>query len=147
MIIVLGKVQRVSECFKFTTMVFIILKRYHVKGKLYRVVDEISETSGMEGNKVLLSHVFKYNYEQNYVASVAPSTVYRDRLAAESGLTPREVMNETWARAAVLKTLDTKGIHTIKEVTTFCRFYAVNPQEAMAKIGLDRERMLKDLSR
>ena len=127
--------------------VFIILKRYHVKGKLYRVIDEISETSGMESSKVLLSHVFKYNYDQNKVMSVAPSTVYRDRLAQETGLSPRDVINEMWIRASVLKTLDTKNIHTIQEVTTFCRYYALNPKEAMVKIGLDRERMLKDLSK
>jgi flagellar protein FlaI len=127
--------------------VFIILKRYHVKGKLYRVIDEVSETSGMESSKVLLSHVFKYNYEQNHVASVSPSTVYRDRLAQETGLSPRDIINETWIRAAVLKTLDNRDVHTIKEVSTFCRYYAVNPQEAMVKIGLDRERMLKDLSK
>ena len=123
--------------------VFIILKRYHVKGKLFRVIDEVSETSGMESSKVLLSHVFKYNYDQNHVVSVSPSTVYRDRLAQETGLTPRDVINETWIRAAVLKTLDNKDIHTIKEVSTFCRYYALYPKEAMAKIGLDRERMLK----
>jgi len=127
--------------------VFIILKRYHVKGKLYRVIDEVSETGGMESNKVLLSHVFKYNYEQNCVCSVSPSTIYRDRLAQETGLTPRDIINETWLRAAVLKTLDNKDIHTIKEVTTFCRYYALNPKEAMSKISLDRERMLKDLSK
>lgn len=127
--------------------VFIILKRYHVKGKLYRVIEEISETSGMESNKVLLSHVFKYNYEQNRVASVSPSTVYRDRLAQETGLTPRDIINETWLRAAVLKTLDDKNVHTIKEISTFCRYYALNPQEAMGKIGLDREHLLKGLSK
>jgi len=127
--------------------VFIILKRYHVKGKLYRVIDEVSETSGMESSKVLLSHVFKYNYDQNKVMSVSPSTVYRDRLAQETGHTPRDIINETWIRAGVLKTLDIKDIHTIKEVSTFCRYYALNPKEAMAKIGLDRERMLKDLNK
>ena len=128
--------------------VFIILKRYHVKGKMYRVIDEISETSGMEaGRVVLLSHVFKYNYDQNHVVSVSPSTVYRDRLAQETGLTPRDIINETWIRAAVLKTLDNRDIHTIKEVSTFCRYYALNPKEAMVKIGLNHERMLKDLSK
>ncbi len=116
--------------------VFIILKRYHVKGKLYRVIDEISETGAMESNKVLLSQVFKYNYAQNFVESVSPSTIYRDRLAQEAGQTPRDIINETWARAAVLKTLDKQDVHTIKEVTTFCRFYAINPKEAMSKIGL-----------
>ena len=124
--------------------VFVILKRYHVKGKLYRVIDEISETSG-DGQRVLLSHVYKYNYEQNRVLSVSPSTVYRDRLAQEAGVTPRDIINETWIRASVLKVLNDKDVHTIKEVSTFCHFYALNPVEAMAKIGLDRERMLKDL--
>ncbi|MDE2010447.1 MAG: CpaF family protein [Candidatus Omnitrophica bacterium] len=124
--------------------VFIILKRYHVKGKLFRVVDEISETSGMEASKVLLSHVFKYSYEQNHVAAVSPSTIYRDRLALETGLTPRDIINETWVRAAVLKTLDKRDVHTIKEVSTFCRYYALNPKDAMSKIGLDRERMLSE---
>ena len=127
--------------------VFIILKRYHVKGKLFRVVDEISETGGMESQKVLLAHVFKYNYEQNKVMSVSPSTIYRDRLAQESGHTPRDIINETWIRAAVLKTLDTKDIHTIKDVSTFCHYYAIKPHDAMVKIGLDRDRMLKDLSK
>ena len=127
--------------------VFIILKRYHVKGKLFRVIDEISETGGMESQKVLLAHVFKYNYEQNKVMSVSPSTIYRDRLAQETGHTPRDIINETWIRAAVLKTLDIKDIHTIKDVSTFCHYYALNPQDAMVKIGLDRERMLKDLSK
>ncbi|MBF0511054.1 MAG: CpaF family protein [Candidatus Omnitrophica bacterium] len=123
--------------------VFIILKRYHVKGSLYRVVDEISETSGQESSKVLLSQIFKYNYEQNYVTAVSPSTIYRDRLAEESGLKPREIINETWMRAAVLKTLDDKNVHSIKEVSTFCRYYALKPADAMAKIGLDRQQMLK----
>ncbi len=125
--------------------VFIVLKRYHVDGKIFRVIDEISETSGMENMKILLSQVFKYNYEQKRVMPVSPSTVYRDRLAHEAGVDPREVINETWIRAVVLKTLAEKGISTIKEVSTFCRFYSENPKEAMLKIGLDRERMLKEL--
>jgi len=68
-------------------------------------------------------------------------------LALETGHTPRDIINETWIRAAVLKTLDNKDVHTIKEVSTFCRYFALNPKEAMAKIGLDRDRMLKDLGK
>ncbi len=137
----------VSEVLINLIDVFIILKRYHVNGKLFRVIDEISETGGMESKQVLLSHVFKYNYDQNRVLAVSPSTIYRDRLAQETGFTPRDIINETWLRAAVLKTLDTKNVHTIKEVSTYCRYYALNPKEAMAKIGLDREAMLKELSK
>jgi flagellar protein FlaI len=125
--------------------VFIILKRYHVQDKLFRVIDEVSETSGMENNKVLLSQIFKYNYEQKRVLPVSASTVYRDRLAHQSGHTPRDVINETWIRAIVLKTLTERGLHTIKDITTFCHFYSDHPQEAMARIGLDRERLLKEM--
>ena len=127
--------------------VFVILKRYHVDGKIFRVVDEVSETSGMENAKVLLSPIFKYNYEQKRVIANSPSTIYRDRLAAEIGLTPRDVMVETWVRANVLKNLHERKIHTIKEVSTFCRYYTDNPTEAMFKIGLDRQRMVKEASK
>ena len=81
------------------------------------------------------------------MVAVSPSTIYRDRLAQETGLTPRDIINETWIRAAILKTLDKRDVHTISELSTFCRYYASNPKEAMAKIGLDRERMLKDLNK
>lgn len=125
--------------------VLVVLKRYHVDGKVFRVVDELSETGGMENTKILLSQVFKYNSEQKRTLPVSPSTVYRDRLATEAGIEPRDIISEAWIRAIVLKTLADKGVVTIKEVTTFCRFYSENPKEAMRKIGLDRERMLKEL--
>ena len=126
--------------------VFVILKRYHIDGKIFRVVDEVSETSGMENAKVLLSPIFKYNYEQKKVVANSPSTIYRDRLAAEIGMTPRDIMLETWMRANVLKNLHERKVHTIKEVSTFCRCYTDKPAEAMQKIGLDRQRMLKESS-
>jgi len=125
--------------------VFVILKRYHVDDKLFRVVDEVSETSGMENTKILLSQVFKYNYDQKRVMPVSPSTIYRDRLAHEAGVLPKDIINETWIRAVILKTLTEHNVSTIKEVSTFCQFYSDNPHEAMARIGLDRERMLKEL--
>ncbi len=125
--------------------VFIILKRYHVDGRIFRVVDEVSETSGMENLKVLLTQVFKYNYEQKRILPIAASTVYRDRLAIESGYSPRDVINETWLRALVLKAMHDKGLHTVKEVSTFCRFYTKSPAEAMLSIGLNRDLLLKEI--
>ncbi len=127
--------------------VFIILKRYHVDGRLFRVIDEVTETSGMEGNHILRHEIFKYNYELKRIVATSPSTIYRDRLAQETGLTPREIMAEIWIRANVLKNLTERGIHTIKEVTTFCHYYTHNPAEAMHKIGLDRQRMLKEINK
>lgn len=122
--------------------VFVVLKRYHVKDKLFRVVDEISETSGMEQVKILLSQVFKYDYDSHTVRQMSPSTVYRDKLSAQSGLTPKEIMQEHSLRSFLLEQLDKKGMNTVKEVTTFCRNYSRNPTEAVASLGFSREQLL-----
>ncbi|MBF0532807.1 MAG: CpaF family protein [Candidatus Omnitrophica bacterium] len=122
--------------------VFIVLKRYHVNGQVYRVVDEISETSGMEQLKILLSQVFKYNYDTREIRQVNPSTVYRDRLAHQSGLLPRDIMKEHLLRSFLLKQLDERNISTVKEVTTFCHAYSRNPAAAVAGLGHDREQLL-----
>ena len=127
--------------------VFIVLKRYHVDGKIFRVIDEMAETSGIEGQHILRHEIFKYNYELKKVIATSPSTIYRDRLAQETGMKPRDIIAETWIRANVLKNLTERGVHTIKEVATFCRFYTSNPTEAMQKIGLDRQKMLREINK
>ena len=127
--------------------VFVVLKRFHIEDKVFRVVDEVSETGGMEQKKILLSPVYKYNYEQNRVIMMSPSTIYRDRLAREAGLTPRDVINETIVRAIVLKQLHGRGVHTLKDVTTFCRAYRQDAADAMNRIGLVRKQILKDVEK
>lgn len=127
--------------------VFVVLRRFHVDTKVFRVVDEVSETGGMEQKKILLAPVYKYNQEQNRIVMMSPSTVYRDRLAREAGLTPRDVINETLLRTIVLKQLRGKGVHTLKDVTTYCRAYRKDPADAMSRIGLDRASLLKEVSR
>lgn len=122
--------------------VFVVLKRYHVKNKIFRVVDEISETSGMEQIKILLSQVFKYDYDSRKMKQMSPSTVYRDRLSKESGLTPVEIMKEHMLRAFLLKQLDERGMNTIKEVSVFCRSYNRDPDDATASLGFNRAELL-----
>jgi flagellar protein FlaI len=122
--------------------VFIVLKRYHVKDKIFRVVDEVGETSGMEQVKILLSQVYKYNYETLTHKQLTPSTVYRDRLAQQSGLTSREIMQEHLLRSFLLEELDKRNLSTIKEVSTFCRNYSRTPEEAVAGLGFDRNKLL-----
>lgn len=54
--------------------VFIVLKRYDVRSDVLRVVHEISETSGMEGVKVLLSQIFNFDFDSRVFNKVSPST-------------------------------------------------------------------------
>jgi flagellar protein FlaI len=127
--------------------VFVVLRRFHVESKVFRVVDEVSETGGMEQQKVLLAPVYKYNYEQNRVMMMSPSTVYRDKLAREAGITPREVINETIVRAIALKQLHERGVHTLSDTTVFCRAYRKDPADAMSRIGFDYRKLLKEAER
>ncbi len=122
--------------------VFVVLKRYHVRDRIFRVVDEVSETSGMEQIKILLSHVYKYNYELHKLRQVNPSTVYRDRLAQQAGITPKEVMQEHLLRAFLLEQLDKRNLVTMKEVTSFCHAYNKNPEAAISGLGFNRNELL-----
>jgi len=122
--------------------VFIVLKRYHVKDRIYRIIDEVSESSGMEQVKILLSMVYKYNYDEQTLKQLNPSTVYRDRLAEQSGLAPREIMQEQALRAFLLEQLDKRDLSTMKEVATFCRSYNHYPDGATSSLGFDRDELL-----
>ncbi len=122
--------------------VFVVIKRYHTGDKVFRVVDEVSETSGMEQVKVLLAQIYKYNYDTKQIRSMGASTVYRDRLAHQSGLTPQEIINEVRLRAFLLHQLDERNMSTIKEVTTFCQSYSQDKEAAVAGLGLERAKLL-----
>ncbi|MBI3617031.1 MAG: CpaF family protein [Candidatus Omnitrophica bacterium] len=123
--------------------VFIVLKRYHVKDKIFRVIDEVSETSGMEQVKILLSQVYKYDYDRRRLKQVNPSTVYRDRLASQSGITARGVLREHLLRTFLLQQLDERNMTSMKEIAMFCRAYCRNPNETTASLGFDREKLLR----
>ena len=122
--------------------VFIVLKRYHVKNRMFRVIDEISETSGMEQVKILLSQVYKYDYDSHQMKQMTPSTVFRDRLAKQSGLMPKEIMQEHILRAYLLEQLDARDMNTMKEVTMFCQAYNKDPDQATASLGFNRDKIL-----
>lgn len=122
--------------------VFVVLKRYHVESKLFRVIDEVSETSGMEQAKVLLSQIYKYDYETKSLKTMSTSTVYRDRLAQQAGLLPKDIIMEVQLRAFLLEQLASRGMTTMREVTSFCRSYAANSDAAIEKLGYNREQLL-----
>lgn len=122
--------------------VFVILKRYHVEQKVFRVVDEVSETSGMEQEKVLLSQIYKYDYETNQVKVMSTSTVYRDRLAKQAGIMAKDIILEVQLRAFLLQQLNLRGYTTMREVTSFCRAYNRNPEKAVQSLGFERSQLL-----
>jgi len=122
--------------------VFVVLKRYHVEGKVFRVVDEVSETSGMEQEKVLLSQIYKYDYETNVIKVMSTSTVYRDRLAKQAGVSPKDLILEVQLRAFLLQQMNLRGHTTLREVTLFCRAYNRDPEKAVESLGFNRAQLM-----
>lgn len=122
--------------------VFIVLKRYHVGDRVFRVIDEVSETSGMEQQKVLLSHIYKYDYETRNIKTMSTSTIYRDRLAQQAGLLPKDIIFEVQVRAIALQRLHELNLTTLRELSTFCRAYNVNSDVALESIGIKRSDLL-----
>ncbi|VAX35797.1 Type II/IV secretion system ATP hydrolase TadA/VirB11/CpaF, TadA subfamily [hydrothermal vent metagenome] len=124
--------------------VFIALKRYHADGKVFRVIDEISETSGMEQEKILLGQICKYDHETKQLKNVNPSITYRERLAKQAGILSKDIIQEHKFRTKILEELDQRNMITLKEVTEICQAYSENPDDTAKVLGLGRQEFLEN---
>ncbi|MGE5197666.1 MAG: CpaF family protein [Deltaproteobacteria bacterium] len=122
--------------------VLVIMRRYNINGKIYRVVGELVETSGMEQSTVLLSTLWSYNLANATFHESGVSSLYRDRLAEISGKSPKDILVELKLRMNIIKVLLERNILDINEVTKFCRQYASAPNSAIETLGLTREALL-----
>jgi flagellar protein FlaI len=125
--------------------VFITCMKYHVKNQVFRVVSEVAETAGMEMKKVLLSNVWKYDYEKRHFAEVSPESVFRDKIARVSGLPAVEITRELRLRAEVMKMVDNKDICAMDDVCAFFREYNREADTALKRFDLTREHLMKHI--
>lgn len=123
--------------------VIIIMRRFQVKGEVYRVVAEIVETAGVEKDKILLSNLWSFDPSNRQFKDSMVSSIYRDELAEISGKTPREILNEITLRSHILKAMQDKGINDIQDVSRICRLYAFNPQRVIKDLGLNPDNLFK----
>jgi len=124
--------------------VFVILRKLKTQGAIRRMVCELVETGGMEQQVVLLSQVWRYDAQEDRVVESMPSSTCRDRLAAESGLTTKHIMEETARRATVLKRMQAAGRFTdIGSVTRFCQLYSEHPDQALDELGMTKGELRK----
>lgn len=119
--------------------VFITVKKHQIKNSFIRVVDEVAETAGMEQKLVLLSPVWKYNYEKADFTERQPSNVFRDKVCKLGGIPAKRFIEELKIRTQLLKVLKEKEICVISEVSDFCRLYHRDYEAALDKIGLTKE--------
>jgi flagellar protein FlaI len=125
--------------------VFITLVKFHVKHEVFRVVSEIAETAGMEQKKVLLSTVWRHDYDKRAFIEQSPTSVFRDKIARASGMQSIDVIRELRARAEIMKCLDNKNINSMDDTSRFFRLYNKDADAALAKIDLNRADLLKNI--
>ncbi len=123
--------------------VFVIMRRYNLKGTVHRVVGELVETAGLEKRTVLLSHLCSYEPINQKFQTSTVSSIYRDRLAVVSGRTPREILDEIKLRSGILKALLARNITDMQEVYQFCHKYIENPEGVFKDLGLSQEELLR----
>jgi flagellar protein FlaI len=122
--------------------VFVIMRRYNSNGKTRRVVGELVETGGLEQRMVLLSTLWTYDLSSLTFHESGVSSIYRDRLAQISGRSVRDILIELKLRTNIIKVFLERDITGIKDITNFCRRYAVNPQAAIKSLGLNKDELL-----
>lgn len=125
--------------------VFITMTKFHVKHEVFRVVAEIAETAGMEQKKVLLSTVWRHDYDKRVFIEQSPTSVFRDKIARASGMQALDVIKELKLRADVLKVMDNRDVNKADDAAVFFRLYNKDPEQALGQFGLSRQEMLKTI--
>ncbi|HQP91313.1 MAG TPA: ATPase, T2SS/T4P/T4SS family [Candidatus Omnitrophota bacterium] len=125
--------------------VFITLTKFHVKHEVFRVVAEIAETAGLEQKKVLLSTVWKHDFEKRIFTEQSPTSVFRDKVARASGYSALDVIKEIKLRAEVIKIMDNKDMNRYDIAAEFFRSYSKDANQALAGLGMSKEELLKNI--
>jgi len=123
--------------------VIIIMKRYNIKGQVFRALGEIVETAGMEKKMILLSQLWSYDPIKRQFHESMVSSIYRDKLAQMSNRSSKEIIDEIRLRGRVLNALLERNIKDIAEVSKFCRDFNKDPYNTVKQLGLNYEDLLK----
>jgi len=114
--------------------VFTVMRKINTGKGVYRVVEELSESAGLEQKTVLISPLWLFDPASRSLNKLDPSTVYRDKLSLASGLSGKQIMDEIDKRSDFLDKLRAAGIKSIKEVSSYCELYIRNPKDAVLGI-------------
>lgn len=133
----------VSEVLINLVDVIVIMRRYVSDGSTKRVIGELVETAGMEEKKVLISSLWYYDIPRHDFIETAVSSVYRDRLAAVSGKSPMEIMQEIKVRARIIRALLDADIRDSHKLTEIFRRYCVDPRSVLEQLSIKREDLLR----
>lgn len=114
----------------------IIVSQVYVNGKPVRKISQISEISGIENNKVLLSDLYSYDFKTEQESDVSPSITYRDLLSKIVGIPAKYIINEENIRAKILERMNQLGKTSIIEINNIVKKYYKNPKQTLIDLKL-----------
>lgn len=116
--------------------VLIMVSQIYINNRPVRKINLISEISGIETNKVLLSDLYSYDFKTHQESDISPSITYRDLLARIMGVPPQYIINEEKIRARILEQLNKLGKTNIKDINEVVRNYYTNPKQTLIDLKL-----------
>lgn len=126
----------VSESLIGLINVFIIMQKCFDNEEAFRVIREIGETAGLEEKKVLLSYLWEYHARSRQFIKTAPSSIYRDKLAHITDVSPKKIIEEVDTRTKILKALKRNNIYSIQKISQICEQYRINPKKAISNLRI-----------
>ena len=103
----------------------IIQARLHVNGKTVRVITEVAEVAGMEGDKPRLNIIWKYNASTGQIEETGIPSKLREIICTAAGISPGVFEKHVSQRQAIIEDLARRDIHDIQTVTQVIQnFYA-----------------------
>ncbi len=117
----------------------VIISQVYKNNKPIRRITQISEISGIESGKVLLSDLYKFDFKTDQASAMAPSITYRDILSNMLGIPPQYILREEEIRAAILERLNKLGKTTISQINEVVRQYYKDPKQTLIDLGLINE--------
>jgi flagellar protein FlaI len=117
----------------------VIISQVYKNNKPIRRITQISEISGIESGKVLLSDLYKFDFKTDQASAMAPSITYRDILSNMLGIPPQYILREEEIRAAILERLNKLGKTTISQINEVVRQYYKDPKQTLIDLGLIKE--------
>ena len=95
----------------------IVQQRLHLNGKTARMIVEVAEVAGMEGDKPRLNAIWKFNASSGVIEETGIPSKLKETICQASGCTPAAFEQHIKQRAQILSELDSKGIRDIATVT------------------------------
>ena len=123
------------------TLDFVVVsKRFNLAGKgIVRRVIEIGEVTGMEGDKVTMSYIYKYDASVDTLVETKVASQYLNALSRATGMPLRKLLLDKAERALVLEYLAQKGIRNITEVGKYIKRFYMDRQGLLEKIQAEIE--------